>query len=294
MEPYQPQYIRFRDWAGYAQDDFRVTPRLTLMYGLRYEYNGPAYTRNDNIYSFDLATGKIVIPGDAARKYVSAPLSVFGRFRSRPDQMGVGRSLPQGDYTTSRRASIAYRLTRTGRRPSAGGWGLYYAPHVFGRHPSHYVAGPFSVNHGEHHSFVNGQPQFTAGESVRHSRLAGDLGAGRHCAQPAQQLRAAIQPLHRAQVARNIGLRVSYIGRRGRSLPTGATPTSPWHRRCPSRARGARTRSSPTSRTPTTGPTCSTAASDAGSKRSAGLDVHLGRGPGPKRSATSTIAAISS
>ena len=90
MEPYQPQYIRFRDWAGYAQDDFRYTLRLTLMYGLRDQYNGPAYTLDDNIFSFDLATGKIVIPSDAAKKYISAlfPSSTIPLDNRRPDGCG--------------------------------------------------------------------------------------------------------------------------------------------------------------------------------------------------------------
>ena len=35
IEPYPTQYDRFRDWAGYAQDDFKVNGRLTLIYGLR-------------------------------------------------------------------------------------------------------------------------------------------------------------------------------------------------------------------------------------------------------------------
>ncbi len=31
---------RYKDWALYAQDSFRITPRLTLNYGLRYEHYG--------------------------------------------------------------------------------------------------------------------------------------------------------------------------------------------------------------------------------------------------------------
>ena len=71
QEPFAPQYNRFRDWAAYAQDDFKATQRLTLMYGLRWEYNGPAYSLNDNLYSFDLAAGKIVVPTSASLRLIS-------------------------------------------------------------------------------------------------------------------------------------------------------------------------------------------------------------------------------
>jgi hypothetical protein len=50
-------------FAGYLQDDFRITSKLTVNLGLRYEFDGPAAEEHNNYYSFnpniiDANTGK--------------------------------------------------------------------------------------------------------------------------------------------------------------------------------------------------------------------------------------------
>ena len=49
-------------YAGYIQDDFRVTPRLTLNLGLRYEYFGPIKEAHDEAATFDYATQSLLVP----------------------------------------------------------------------------------------------------------------------------------------------------------------------------------------------------------------------------------------
>lgn len=45
---------RYQYWAGYAQDDWKATRRLTVNYGLRYDVFIPRYERRNNLSTFDL------------------------------------------------------------------------------------------------------------------------------------------------------------------------------------------------------------------------------------------------
>jgi len=47
----------------YAQDTYKVTPKLTLNYGFRFEYSAPWTEQHNNMANYDLASGNIVIAG---------------------------------------------------------------------------------------------------------------------------------------------------------------------------------------------------------------------------------------
>jgi len=51
------------DW--YVQDSYKVTPALTLNYGLRYEFQDPWTEAHNNMSNFDLASGNILLAGRA-------------------------------------------------------------------------------------------------------------------------------------------------------------------------------------------------------------------------------------
>jgi Carboxypeptidase regulatory-like domain/TonB dependent receptor len=49
-------------FAVYAQDQFQLTPKLTLNYGLRYEVHPPFFDRTLQMSNFDPANGDVVVP----------------------------------------------------------------------------------------------------------------------------------------------------------------------------------------------------------------------------------------
>jgi hypothetical protein len=96
-----------RSWENgfFAQDDYRVTPRLTLNLGLRYDVlTWPVEVLNRQA-NFDLATGALVVAGSN----------------------GASRSLLPNDYHNfGPRLGFAYQLTNDGKTVLRGGYGLFY------------------------------------------------------------------------------------------------------------------------------------------------------------------------
>jgi hypothetical protein len=217
IAPFPAQYDRFRDWATYAQDDFKVSARLTLIYGLRWEYNGPAYALNDNLYSFDLGTGKIVVPNQASMKYISPFFSTALPVET-ADQMGVGRSLREGDHNNfAPRFGFSYQLDGAAKTVVRGGWGVYYT-HYSANVPVGLAAGPFSANLVTTNNFVNGQPLLTLANPFTAAGTPGTLAlraVNPHLRNSyAQQYTLSIE----RELTRNMKLRASYIGSKGTQL----------------------------------------------------------------------------
>ena len=116
-------------YALFVQDSFKVTPRLTLDYGLRWEYETPRTDRFNQLTNFDYdATPPIQAPGLNLRGALSfVGLNGVSRNHSNPDYDGFAPRL-----------GIAYRLgNKTVIRSGAGlfysdNWGVGTTSTIFG------------------------------------------------------------------------------------------------------------------------------------------------------------------
>jgi hypothetical protein len=119
--PFSP-HLSYTHMGYYIQDDWKVTPSLTVNVGLRWEYFGRPVERDDQIASFDLATGQQVFPG----------------------QNGYPRSLVDAYYKNfSPRIGLAWQVTD--RLTLRAGYGLFYTPDVINSYRQLAFQNPFGV-----------------------------------------------------------------------------------------------------------------------------------------------------
>ena len=106
---------RFHDWAVYAQDTWRATPKLNLNYGVRYEYYGVQHNNNQNLDSnFYYGTGSSLPAQIRAGQVYTTPNSPIGGVWS--PQYG----------TVSPRVGFAYDIFGNGKTSFRGGYGVSY------------------------------------------------------------------------------------------------------------------------------------------------------------------------
>lgn len=129
----QPRPIMdVHNWEqGYFfQDDWKVSPRLTLNLGLRYELVSPWVDKHDILLNFDPTfsnnTGRFIIPSDKTVQYldprISTTLPVVTAAQS---GLGIGRGLVRTDKNNfAPRVGGAFRLGD--HSVIRGGYGLYF------------------------------------------------------------------------------------------------------------------------------------------------------------------------
>ncbi len=117
----------------FAQDDFKLNPRLTLNFGLRYDLYNPYVERHDLLANFDpnynnASTGQLgryIIPSAKTLPFLSPGLKAFGVVTAAQAGLGVGRGLVRTDKQDfGPRAGFAFRITD--KSVVRGGYGMYY------------------------------------------------------------------------------------------------------------------------------------------------------------------------
>jgi hypothetical protein len=215
LDPYQQQYNRFWDLSFFAQDDYKVTPRLTLSYGLRYEYNSPFTATDGNVYSFDLANGSVVVPNAHSETYFSKyfPASIPVITAA---QANIPASLRESNKLNfAPRFGFSYQLDKSGKTVVRGGWGLYYL-HFSADLAAFLATGPYSfsttiTNPASAPAYTLANPFSLAGTagSVTLNAIAPNLRVPY-----AMELNFSIE----RELARNLGLRVSFVQNNARQL----------------------------------------------------------------------------
>ena len=124
-------------YAFYAQDDWKVTPRLTLNYGVRWEYHPMFEDRNRNVAAFlpgyytgldgSVVHGAVAVP-DGSLKLVNPAFagSIYPTPILTASQAGIPQSLRYSQKTDfAPRIGFAWRVTSDGKTVIRGGYGKF-------------------------------------------------------------------------------------------------------------------------------------------------------------------------
>ncbi|WP_263352972.1 TonB-dependent receptor [Acidicapsa acidisoli] len=138
--------VRFTDFAGFAQDDIKLTRRLTINAGLRYEVFGAPTETGGRLANFD---ANIAVQGPVPATGTFSGFTVPSNFQSKIPTGVVQNSFaglwktPHGDV--SPRLGFVWQMTEKPVLVLRGGYGIYFDQHSTGIVESGLSQPPYST-----------------------------------------------------------------------------------------------------------------------------------------------------
>jgi hypothetical protein len=112
------KYLKGTRWSFFAQDNWRVSRRLAVNLGLRWDPYPPPYDREGRVVCFQ------PLSGQTSRRYPKAPVGML--YGGDPGCPLAGHDANL--WNIGPRVGLAYRLTEDGKTSLRTGFGFYYTP----------------------------------------------------------------------------------------------------------------------------------------------------------------------
>jgi len=207
--------VRYKNFSFYGQDSYKLTPRLTLNYGLRYDYNLPA---TEAFSRFSAVDPTLANPG------AGNILGAYTYFGTGPGRNG--RKRPQDTYKKAFGPRVGFAYSINDKTVLRGGYGIFYQPLKEGSFADQDGLGffnketlttanvaPFQIDNGVPQILPTFGPFTPEGQNGN----SGVILVPRNSGRPAdiQSWNLDVQ----RQITKNLVVSVAYVGSKGTHLP---------------------------------------------------------------------------